>query len=75
MNNATHKELLIEHLLSTNCFIKNSEFFEYIDLIVKSSIDNTVDGQIHHIVPRCYFSSINKPIDNSDLNTVKLSYK
>lgn len=63
-------------LLSTNYFTDNEYLDLYCELIInnletKKEKDKT---QCHHILPKCYFTSINQPIDNSKENLVNLLY-
>ena len=63
-------------LLHTNLFIDNQYLDQYVKLIIdnRNNISN-VYCENHHIVPACYYKTSSIPVDNSDINIVRLSYK
>lgn len=62
-------------ILSTNFFSDNDYLDKYIHLILSNgSQTDRFERQKHHIIPRSYFKIVNLKIDNSDNNTVYLSY-
>lgn len=67
---------LKEKLLKTGYFIDNKYLDNYINLVVTPPNTNSLDyTEIHHILQKKYFKIINKPIDNSLENKVRLLYK
>lgn len=54
----------------------DSEYYkEMMNIIIMSKLNPPKYGQIHHIIPRCWFKHYNLTIDNSTSNTVILTYK
>ena len=45
------------------------------DVIVAAKVNPPKQGQVHHIVPRCWFKHYNLEIDNSISNTVLLTWE
>ena len=65
-----------QSLLSTNLFLENDYFLDYVELIeinLKTKKERFVTQQ-HHIIPRCYYIHNNLTIDNSISNLVNLKY-
>jgi hypothetical protein len=63
-------------LLSTGYFIDNEYLDLYVDLINSNMDTKSSDAtQVHHILPRCYYSIVNEVVDNSKNNLVTLLYK
>ena len=57
-------------------FNQNSKYYrEMMDIIVASKVNPPEKGQVHHIVPRCWFKHYNMDVDNSISNTVLLTYE
>lgn len=68
--------MIKQSLLSTNLFLENDYFLDYIELIeinLKTKKERFVTQQ-HHIIPRCYYIHNNLTIDNSISNLVNLKY-
>ena len=70
-------DVLKSCLLKTNCFIDNEYLNQYCNLIEQNQEAKRIkyQTQTHHILPRCYFKSVNIDIDNSKENLVNLFYK
>ena len=69
------KQDIFDKLIETNLFnIDNQYFLLYVDLIYNNltTIKIKYKTQQHHIIPKCYFKSNCKPIDNSNDNIVNL---
>lgn len=54
-------------------FEYNQHFVAMMDIINQSRLNVPENGDVHHIVPRCWFIFNKLNIDNSDSNLVKLS--
>ena len=68
--------VLKEKLLKTGYFIDNDYLDAYIDLVVTPpNTDSLGYTEIHHILQKQYFKIINKPVDNSLENKVRLLYR
>ena len=69
------RQSLREKLLSTNLFIENDFFEQYLDLI---SVENNSLKQgyteKHHILPRAYYEHEHIPLDSSQANLIILTY-
>lgn len=68
---------LKEKLLATKCFINNEYLDKYCELIElnKDTKKEKYKTQIHHIIPRCYYTNLNIEVDNSKENIVHVLYK
>ena len=58
--------MIKQSLLSTNLFLENDYFLDYVELIeinLKTKKERFVTQQ-HHIIPRCYYIHNNLTIDN-----------
>ena len=54
----------------------NSEYYEeMMNIILVSKVNPPEKGQIHHIIPRCWYKHYNLEVDNSISNTVLLTYE
>jgi len=57
-------------------FNQNSKYYrQMMDVIVAAKVNPPKQGQVHHIVPRCWFKHYNLEIDNSISNTVLLTWE
>lgn len=57
-------------------FNQNSKYYrQMMDIIVVAKVNPPEEGQVHHIVPRCWFKHFHQEVDNSISNTVLLSYE
>lgn len=57
-------------------FIQNSKYYvEMMKIILESKVNPPESGQVHHIIPRCWFGHFQLDVDNSISNTVLLSYE
>jgi hypothetical protein len=57
-------------------FNQNSKYYrEMMDIILEAKNNPPEKGQVHHIVPRCWFKHYNMDVDNSISNTVLLSFE
>lgn len=68
--------MIKQSLLSTNLFLENDYFLDYVELIeinLKTKKERFVTQQ-HHIIPRCYYIHNNLTVDNSISNLVNLKY-
>ena len=54
-------------------FEYNQHFVAMMNIINSSRLNPPESGDKHHIIPRCWFSMNNLPIDNSDANLVLLT--
>ena len=54
-------------------FEYNQHFVAMMNIINKSKLFPPITGQVHHIIPRCWFKHNNLKVDNTANNTVKLS--
>ena len=59
---------MIEHV-----FEYNQHFVAMMNIINSSRLNPPESGDKHHIIPRCWFTMNNLPIDNSDENLVLLT--
>lgn len=55
--------------------IDSKYYKEMIELIIESKVNPPEKGQVHHIVPRCWYKHYNMEVDNSISNTVLLTYE
>ena len=64
-------------LLKTKIFIDNEYLDKYCELILQNCNQKKITHktQIHHVLPKCYFTFIGEEIDNSNSNLVNLLYK
>lgn len=64
-------------LLSTGEFVDNEYLTLYVELIENNfyTKKESKKTQQHHIIPKCYFTIRNMPVDNSPQNKVNLLYK
>jgi len=57
-------------------FNQDSKYYrQMMDVIVAAKVNPPKQGQVHHIVPRCWFKHYNLEIDNSISNTVLLTWE
>lgn len=57
-------------------FNQNSKYYiEMMNIILNAKNNPPEKGQLHHIVPRCWFKHYNMEVDNSISNTVLLSFE
>lgn len=57
-------------------FNMNSKYYrQMMDVIVAAKVNPPKKGQVHHIVPRCWYKHYNLEIDNSISNTVLLTWE
>ena len=57
-------------------FNQNSKYYEeMMKIILESKVNPPESGQVHHIIPRCWFNHFHLVVDNSISNTVLLSYE
>lgn len=57
-------------------FNQNSKYYkQMMDVIVAAKVNPPEKGQVHHIVPRCWFKHYNMKVDNSISNTVLLTWE
>ncbi len=57
-------------------FNQNSKYYgEMMNVILKAKNDPPENGQLHHIVPRCWYKHYNMEVDNSISNTVLLTWE
>lgn len=57
-------------------FNQNSKYYrEMMNIIVAAKVNPPEKGQLHHIIPRCWFKHYNMEVDNSISNTVLLSWE
>lgn len=70
-------EHLRQKLIELNIFEENEYFQKYVELITQNITLTYIKGttQRHHIIPKSYFKSVNRPIDNSKENVVNLYYQ
>lgn len=60
----------------TDVFDIESEYYkEMMNIIVYSKLNKPEKGDIHHIIPKCYYKHYNIEIDNSISNTVLLTWE
>ena len=59
---------MIEHV-----FVYNQHFVAMMNIINSSRLNQPESGDKHHIIPRCWYTMNNLPIDNSDENLVLLT--
>ena len=55
-------------------FEYNQHFVAMMNIINKAKLFPPITGQIHHIIPRCWFKHNNLKVDNTSNNTVKLTF-
>lgn len=71
-----NKEQLHNVLLQSGYVVRNEFLYKYINLIVECNCEHQKGKtSIHHILPKSYFLSTGKEIDNSNENTVTLLHK
>lgn len=57
-------------------FNMNSKYYrQMMDVIIAAKVNPPKQGQLHHIVPRCWFKHYNMEVDNSISNTVLLTWE
>ena len=57
-------------------FNQNSKYYrEMMNIILKAKNNPPEKGQVHHIIPKCWFKHYNMVVDNSISNTVLLTYE
>ena len=56
-------------------FEYNQHFVAMMNIINSAKLNPPESGHKHHIIPRCWFTMNNLPIDNSKDNLVLLSYE
>ena len=57
-------------------FNQNSKYYvEMMNVILKAKNNPPEKGQVHHIIPRCWFKHYNLEVDNSISNTVLLTWE
>lgn len=60
----------------TDVFDIESEYYkEMMNIIIYSKLNKPERGNIHHIIPKCYYKHYNIEIDNSISNTVLLTWE
>lgn len=60
----------------TDVFDIESEYYkEMMNIIIYSKLNKPEKGNIHHIIPKCYYKHYNMEIDNSISNTVLLTWE
>ena len=60
----------------TEVFNQDSKYYrQMMDVIVAAKVNPPKQGQVHHIVPRCWYKHYNLEIDNSISNTVLLTWE
>lgn len=60
----------------TDVFDIESEYYkEMMNIIIYSKLNKPEKGDIHHIIPKCYYKHYNIEIDNSISNTVLLTWE
>ena len=66
-----------EYMISTGYFLDNEYFDKYIKLIDlnKETCKQSYKTQVHHVIPKHYYTQNNIDIDNSPNNLVNLTYK
>lgn len=55
--------------------IDSKYYKEMIELIIESKVNPPEKGNIHHIIPKCWFKHYNLEVDDSISNTVLLTYE
>lgn len=72
-----NKQELKNKLLATEVLIDNEYLDQYCGLIINNLEQEKLKYQTqkHHIIPRCYFTLIDKEIDDSEDNLINLLYK
>lgn len=59
-----------------DCFDVESQYYkEMMDIIISAKVNPPEKGQVHHIIPKCYYKHYNIEIDNSISNTVLLTWE
>lgn len=57
-------------------FNQNSKYYrQMMDVIIAAKVNPPEKGQVHHIVPKCWFKHYHLEIDNSISNTVLLTWE
>lgn len=57
-------------------FNMNSKYYrQMMDIIIAAKVNPPKQGQVHHIVPRCWYIHYNLDVDNSISNTVLLTWE
>lgn len=63
-------------MMITDVFDIESEYYkEMMNIIIYSKLNKPEKGDIHHIIPKCYYKHYNMEIDNSISNTVLLTWE
>lgn len=60
----------------TEVFNQNSKYYrQMMDIILAAKVNPPEKGQVHHIIPRCWFKHYHKKVDNSISNIVLLTWE